>query len=129
MSYIYIYNCKGLDQDESGWATITAAYQRNMDVLRNATLEAGKFAWQLMWTGGDVNGVGSTIPHPIIRQGYCANELRAMCTKDAPPQTRAMMYALNAHRPNVMPDVKQDLANFLLIRGPYAWLGHGWKGL
>merc|ERR1711935_951629 len=81
-----------------------------------------------MWTGGDVNGVGSTIPHPIIRQGYCANELRAMCAKDAPPQTRAMMYALNAHRPDVMPDVKQDLANFLLIRGPYAWLGHGWKG-
>ena len=21
-----------------------------------------------------------------------------------------------------------DLANFLLIRGPYAYLGHGWKG-
>ena len=24
--------------------------------------------------------------------------------------------------------MKQDLANFLLIRGPYAWLGHAWKG-
>ena len=24
--------------------------------------------------------------------------------------------------------LKQDLANFLLIRGPFAWLGHGWKG-
>ena len=23
---------------------------------------------------------------------------------------------------------EQDLANFLLIRGPYAWLGHGWQG-
>eukprot|EP00729_Bicosta_minor_P019204 gene19204-1135_t len=27
-----------------------------------------------------------------------------------------------------MPDFNQDLANFLLIRGPFAWLGHGWKG-
>jgi hypothetical protein len=24
---------------------------------------------------------------------------------------------------------QQDLANFLLIRGPYAWLGYGWQGL
>jgi hypothetical protein len=39
-----------------------------------------------------------------------------------------MMYAINAHKPNVMPEVAQDLANFLLIRGPFAWLGHGWKG-
>ncbi len=22
----------------------------------------------------------------------------------------------------------QDIANFLLVRGPYAWLGHGWLG-
>ena len=22
----------------------------------------------------------------------------------------------------------EDLANFLLVRGPYAWLGHGWLG-
>ena len=99
-----------------------------MDVLRNATLSAGKFAWQLMWTGGDVNGVGSTIPHPIIGQGSCAADLRAMCTEEAPPQTRAMMYAINSHRPNTMPDLKQDLANFLLTRGPFAWFGHGWKG-
>lgn len=21
-----------------------------------------------------------------------------------------------------------DLTNFLLIRGPYAWIGHGWQG-
>ena len=25
-------------------------------------------------------------------------------------------------------DFEQDLANFLLTRGPYAWLGWGWKG-
>ena len=26
------------------------------------------------------------------------------------------------------PQLKEDLANFLLIRGPYAYLGHGWLG-
>jgi hypothetical protein len=22
----------------------------------------------------------------------------------------------------------QDLASFLVVRGPYAWLGYGWQG-
>ena len=118
----------GLDQDHTGWAAITEAYHQNMDALRTKTLAAGKFAWQLMWTGGAVDGVGNTCPHSIVSQKGCAAELRSLCNETAPPQTRAMMYAINAHRPNVMPEVKQDLANFLLIRGPFAWLGHGWKG-
>ena len=25
-------------------------------------------------------------------------------------------------------DFEADLANFLLVRGPHAWLGHGWHG-
>jgi hypothetical protein len=49
--------------------------------------------------------MGSTIPHPIVQQGGCAAELRALCNETAPPQTRAMMYALNAHRPDVLPEV------------------------
>ena len=28
----------------------------------------------------------------------------------------------------MLPDLAQDLASFLLVRGPYAWLGHGWVG-
>ena len=27
-----------------------------------------------------------------------------------------------------LPEFEADLANFLLTRGPYAWLGHGWLG-
>ena len=29
---------------------------------------------------------------------------------------------------DVDPTDGQDLASFLLIRGKYAWLGHGWQG-
>ena len=36
--------------------------------------------------------------------------------------------AFDTGDPAVLPGLKADLANFLLIRGPYAWLGHGWKG-
>lgn len=118
----------GLDQDHAAWAQITEAYHTNMDALRATTLSAGKFAWQLLWTGGDVEGVGSTCPQPIVSASRCSADLRSLCNESAPPQTRAMMYALNSHDPAVMPELKQDLANFLLIRGPFAWLGHGWKG-
>ena len=42
------------------------------------------------------------------------------------------MYALETnktkHEPLKLTAFKQDLANFLLIRGPFAWLGHGWNG-
>lgn len=117
----------GLDQDHTGWGKITESYHENMDALRKATLAAGKFAWQLMWTGGRVDGVGGTCPHSIVSQKSCAAELRALCNETAAPQTRAMMYALSDMGPP-WGQLKQDLANFLLIRGPFAWLGHGWKG-
>ena len=41
-----------------------------------------------------------------------------------------MMFTLNTPLgdPSKLLSLKQDLANFLLIRGPFAWLGHAWKG-
>ena len=30
--------------------------------------------------------------------------------------------------PGVLPAYMQDLASFMLVRGPYAWLGYGWQG-
>ena len=109
-------NDTGLAMDD--WATITGAYHTNMDALRKATLSAGKFAWQLMWTGGDVESVGSTEPQAPVTQQQCAADLRSLCNETAPPQTRAMMYSLNSQDPAVYESLKQDLANFLLIRGP-----------
>ena len=67
-----------------------------------------------------------------MKQASCAANLRTLCAADSPSQTRAMMYAFSpggcGGDPSVLPELHQDLANFLLIRGPYGWLGHGWKG-
>ena len=111
----------------AGWQQITDAYNANMEVLRNQTLSVGKFVWQLMWTGGDAAEKGSTQPKAIVQQATCAATLRTMCSATAPPQTRAMMYGLQG-TPGNMTALNQDLANFLLIRGPFAWLGFGWHG-
>jgi hypothetical protein len=114
------------------WGQITDAYNANMEALRVKTLEVGKFAWQLMWTGGLDTSVGNTEPTAIVQQANCAAMLRTQCNVTAAPQTRAMMYGLQTNhttrKPSDLTDLHQDLANFLLIRGQFAWLGHGWHG-
>jgi hypothetical protein len=63
-------------------------------------------------------------------------------TTTPPPQNSsihddAMMYGFtqvseSPHNPflrdDSLPAFEQDLASFLLVRGPYAWLGYGWMG-
>ena len=74
----------------AAWQQITDAYNDNMEALRVKTLAAGKFAWQLLWTGGPVTEKANTCPHAIVQQSNCAAELRVQCSATAPPQTRAM---------------------------------------
>jgi hypothetical protein len=45
---------------------------QNMAALREATLDAGKFAWQMMWTGGDASSIGDTGLGPIVTRANCA---------------------------------------------------------
>mmetsp|Transcript_894 Transcript_894/g.2044 ORF Transcript_894/g.2044 Transcript_894/m.2044 type:complete len:441 (-) Transcript_894:36-1358(-) len=120
--------CEDMGLTKTDLEQLTASYLANMAALRNATIAAGKFAWQMLWTGGVADNIGSTGPRPIVQKNGCAKTLRELCTPDSPAQTRAMMYGFNTGDPASLPELKQDLANFLLVRGPYAWLGHGWKG-
>ena len=82
----------------------------------------------MLWTGGPDDNIGGTGLGPLVRKETCAADLRRLCNATSPAQTRAMAYGFNTRNTAVLPDLAQDLANFLLIRGPYAWLGHGWRG-
>jgi len=112
--------------------SITASYDANMQALQNYTMAQGKFSWQLLWTGGSPTSGGDTCPAPIVTNASCASTLREMCTPSSPPQVRTMMYAFGPGAcrgdPSNLTQFDQDLANFLLIRGDYAFLGHGWLG-
>jgi hypothetical protein len=112
--------------------TITDAYNANMAALKEYTLSKGKFSWQMLWTGGSATGTGSTCPGPLVEKASCAQDLRNLCSTSSPAQTRTMMYAFSPGRcnmdPSKLPLFHEDLANFLLTRGPYAYLGHGWLG-
>lgn len=122
------HTCDDMGLDAADLKRLTADYLATMEALRKATLGAGKFAWQMLWTGGEANAIGSTGPQPLVRSASCAADLRMLCVHNSTAQTRAMMYAFNTTDPSVLPHLEADLANFLLTRGPYAWLGHGWKG-
>merc|ERR1711920_212189 len=112
---------------KSDLVQLTNDYEKNMGALRNATLDAGKFAWQMLWTGGPPDNIGGTGLSPLVKRKTCVADLRSLCKADSPAQTRAMAYGLQGN-PEKLTDLVQDLANFLLVRGPYAWLGHGWHG-
>jgi hypothetical protein len=105
---------------------LTHDYQKNMAALRTATLDAGKFAWQMLWTGGSDASIGGGSLTPLVTYRNCAQKLRSMCSMDSPAQTRAMAYGLNGTSAHPS-DVRNDLTNFLLTRGPFSWLGWGWE--
>jgi hypothetical protein len=113
---------------------LTASYTATMAAVRQRALQEGKFSWQMLWTGGGTgeDDRGSTCPGPLVRADAagCRADLARLCAADAPQQSRAMMYAFSPGgcrgNPAALPSAEVDIANFLLIRGDYAWLGHGW---
>eukprot|EP00911_Craspedida_sp_UC1_P001471 UC1_evm1s1110 len=77
---------------DNDMAQCKAGWETNMAALQKYTLSKGKFAWQMLWTGGAADGRGNTCPGPLVTQQGCAAELRALCKADSPAQTRTMMY-------------------------------------
>jgi hypothetical protein len=51
-----------------------------------------------------------------------------MCAAGSQAQQRAMIFPFAGKSTTVLPEFEQDLSNFLLTRGPHAFLGHSWKG-
>ena len=85
--------------------------------------------WNGQGSPDDKNGCCTT---PLVRKDSCAANLRALCAADSPAQSRLMHYAFTpggcGGDPSALTDPMQDIVNFLLVRGPYALLGHGWLG-
>ena len=105
---------------------ISNAYYYIMRELKIAITKAGKFSWQQMFS------IGGTCAHPLVHNTSCSLDLRTYCAEDSTTQTRSVMYAFSpggcGGDPSKFENFDADLTNFLLVRGDYAWLGHGWLG-
>lgn len=76
-------------------------------------------------------GSGSAMWYRVNKGYGCAAQLRAACDPNSMEQTGALNYDLASSVANgtmSLLDFNQHHASFLLIRGPYAWVGFGWVG-
>ena len=105
--------------DEKQLHALTVAYNATVAELYKRILAQGKIAWQMCYGGS----VYETHEQKVTEKN-CAASLRLHCAADSPTQSRAYLAAPRSDAAQT----RQDVANFLLIRGPYAWFGYGWRG-
>lgn len=116
------YNCTqdmGLVQQDT--TDITNAYLETMSAVHDAVVNAGGWAWQYL------SGV-ATPPQGDLQA--CTAFFRRECNAStAKLYGAALQYDLTWNKTTgVLPQLSQDLASFLLVRGDYGWLGYGWLG-
>lgn len=90
----------------------TEGWRAMMLQLQQRLLDAGAFSWAFFTQFS--NGAPS--------QPTCLSFFRNNGTE---LYSLALMMGLAK---NATGSLERDLATFLLVRGPYAWLGHGWQG-
>jgi hypothetical protein len=99
---------------------LRTSWVTNMDTVKAAILANKGFIWQQMINNGTCAG-------PYNSKATCAAKLRAACRPNPIYQHGALFYGLGSPA-DPTPELQQHVASFLLMRGPYAWLGYSWKG-
>jgi hypothetical protein len=107
--------------------SLAKSYEANMQVIYNEVLARGMFSWQQLWNGqGNPSDKNGCCTSPLVHKSQCASDLRKLCTADSPAQSRLMQYSFSPGGcqgdPGALTDPEQDIANFLLVRGPYGKL-------
>ena len=115
---------------------LVAAFNWVMDRAYATILARGLFSWNQLWNGGRTPWINC--PDPMVSSSppaKCAADIRRHCTPDSMVQRVAMLYGFasgcNGGNPSSTSNLSEpllDIAAFQLIRGPHAWLGHGWSG-
>ena len=117
-------------------AAITAGWSATADAAKKAVLANKGFTWGasslFVGTGARV-AQADTVYAPHTVKDTCMNDLRTHCVprNESNWASGAFIFELTRktfHDPFPLPYVVQDVASFLLTRGPFAWLGHNWMG-
>ena len=108
-------------------ADVSAAFWPALAEVKAAILAAGGLAWQSFVANATNQG-------PLVRRGDCAAALRALCAPGAAAHEGPLFYGFTAvHHNNFtntsLPGFSEDFAAFMLIRGPWAWIGYPWVGV
>mmetsp|Transcript_69836 Transcript_69836/g.161558 ORF Transcript_69836/g.161558 Transcript_69836/m.161558 type:complete len:431 (+) Transcript_69836:51-1343(+) len=108
------------------------AFDSNMEALYDKVIDLGAFAWQMLYDGPNVVPWyfpnGTINPKGLKKPEVCAQELRFFCQPNSSAARRALAYTQNPSVDNATFQADQYLANFLLTRGDYAWIGYDYRG-
>lgn len=112
---------------------ITNAYTALTEQFYARVLTSGKWIWDQFLTHDPYAPLNGDCPQPWVKKETCATDLRSLCNATAAPQQRALLYGMSPGSctgtdPSHLTMVDEDIANFLLVRGPYAYIGTGWSG-
>ena len=113
-------------------ADMAAAYRWVLAQAGAAVAARGKWMWSEFLNNDPFQKANGGCPQPWVRQATCAADLRQLCSAGAPAQSRTLLYGFTPGCPSLDPShleaPQHDIANFMLVRGPFAFLGSGWQG-
>lgn len=107
----------GHSGDEAWTTAMTDAWCAVRHRAFDAAVAAGGWFWQMFSLQSTPTAV------------ECAASIRGMCAagESSAYYNATTMHSLTGDH-STLPNLAQDLATFLLLRGPYAFLGFGWSG-
>ncbi len=108
-------------------SAMEAAWKANQQAWRDALYDAGSYEWFLFY-GGQQTAPGWDQSKP---ETTCASFMKTNCGADSPSQNGTLFFGysrVSHHQPWPLPHATEDLAAFLLVRGPSAYFGYGWAG-
>ncbi len=113
-------------------ADLAAAYRWVLAQAGAAVAARGKWTWSEFLNNDPFQYVNGGCIQPWVRQASCAADLRQLCSASSPAQARTLVYGFSPGCPSLDPShlasPQHDIANFQLVRGPFAFLGSGWQG-
>jgi len=107
-------------------AEITIAWNETMRTVERALLENKAYTWWSMAGQQNANAYPTTLLHTDTS---CTLQLQAACRADPVWKRLLMLFGFSVVNRTVLAQLEQDLAFFLLVRGPYAWAGWGVWGM
>eukprot|EP01059_Diplonema_ambulator_P022936 TRINITY_DN382_c0_g2_i2.p1 TRINITY_DN382_c0_g2~~TRINITY_DN382_c0_g2_i2.p1 ORF type:complete len:427 (+),score=177.41 TRINITY_DN382_c0_g2_i2:99-1379(+) len=103
---------------------ITEAWLQTMTAAQSAIIAAKGYTWSLI--PGQENANASPV---MLQAKTCAAQMREYISTNR-WQNLPLIFGLNmGTQPNLLPQLQQDIAAFLLMRGPYAYVGAGVWGM
>ena len=91
-----------------------------MQAAMKAVVEQGGYVYQML----NVNA-GRDIRDP---RAQCTAWLRDSCRPESSAFAQPLLFQFSEETSRPLPSPLQDIAQFLLVRGPYAWIGYSWDG-